>query len=100
MLHQTQGKIEIVKIEKYNIRGTEINKMQFSEIEYYLEKKGFNVNKVFQEIADEKEFIYISNGFLRGLTADENEIGEWHHFFKKENDGHFVAGKLQFDKNL
>jgi len=86
-----------MKLIKYNIRGTEMNKMQFSEIESYLEGKGLNVDDVFEKIADEKEFIYVSNGFLKGLIADENEVGEWHHFFKKEEGGNFVAGKLQFN---
>lgn len=85
-----------MKLNKYNIRGTEMNKMQFSEIEEYLEEKGLNVMEVFSQIADENEFIYVSNGFVRGLTTNENEIGEWHHYFKKEQDGSFTAGKLQF----
>jgi hypothetical protein len=84
-----------VKIQKYNIRGTEMNKLQFSEIEDYLEEKGLNVNEVFNQIADEKEFIYVSNGFISGLK-NENEDKEWHHFFKKEEDGNFTAGKLKF----
>jgi hypothetical protein len=84
-----------MKIQKYNIRGTEMNKMQFSEIEDYLEEKGMNVNEVFALLADEKEYIYVSNGFIKGLTS-ENEHGEWHHYFKKELDGNFVAGKLRF----
>jgi len=83
-------------LQKYNIRGTEINKIQFSEIESYLEEKGFNINSVFDMIADEKENVYVSNGFVKGLTAEVNEDGEWHHFFKKDIDGHFIAGKLQF----
>ena len=87
-----------MKSQKYNIRGTEMNKMQFSEIEDYLEEKGLNVNEIFEMIADEKEFIYVSNGFVRGLTATENEIGEWHHYFQKEEDGNFVAGKMKFKK--
>ena len=86
-----------MKLNKYNIRGTEMNKMQFSEIEYYLEEKGLNVMEVFAQIADENEFIYVSNGFVRGLTTNENEIGEWHHYFKKEADGSFTAGKLKFN---
>ena len=86
-----------MKSQKYNIRGTEMNKMQFSEIEDYLEEKGLNVNEIFEMIADEKEFIYVSNGFVSGLRSDENESGEWHHFFKKEEDGSFTAGKLKFN---
>ena len=84
-----------MKIEKYNIRGTEMNKIQFSEIEYYLEEKGFNVNEAFDLLADEREYVYVSNGFLTGLS-NENTQGEWHHFFKKEEDGNFVAGKMMF----
>ena len=73
-----------------------MNKMQFSEIEEILIEKKFNVQEVFEKIADQNEFIYVSNGFIKGLTSEANEFGEWHHFFKKENDGTFVAGKLQF----
>lgn len=87
-----------MKLSKYNIRGTEMNKMQFSEIVDYLEEKGLNVNEVFAMIADSNEFIYVSNGFIRGLTTSVNETGEWHHFFKKEGDGNFVAGKMNFTK--
>lgn len=86
-----------MKIQKLQIRGTEINKMQFSEIEGFLEEKGLNVNNVFNQIADEKEFIYVSNGFVRGLTSETNEVGEWHHFFKKETNNFFTAGKLHFN---
>ena len=85
-----------MNITKLHIRGSEINKLQFSEIESYIEEKGLNVNAIFQMIADESEMVYVSNGFLRGLMRDENEVGEWHHFFKKDIDGHFIAGKLQF----
>jgi len=85
-----------MKIQKYNIRGTEMNKVQFSEIESYLDEKGLNVNEAFEMLADENEFIYVSNGFIKGLTTNENEEKEWHHFFKKENDGCFVAGKMMF----
>lgn len=86
-----------MKVQKYNVRGTEMNKIQFSEIEFDLENKGLNVNEVFEMIADESEFIYVSNGFLSGLRKDVNDNGEWHHYFKKESDGSFVAGKLQFN---
>jgi hypothetical protein len=85
-----------MKTEKYNIRGTEVNKIQFSEIESYLEEKGMNVNNVFNQIADEKEFVYVSNGFVSGLT-NNNEPGEWHHYFAKCSDGSFEAGKLYFN---
>lgn len=72
-----------MEMQKYNIRGTEINKIQFSEIESYLEDKGININATFDMISDEKEFVYVSNGFVKGLTAEVTESGEWHHFFKK-----------------
>ena len=85
-----------MKIDKYNIRGTEMNKMQFSEIADYLEEKGMNVNEVFEMLADEREYIYVSNGFINGLKSNDNEHGEWHHYFKKDIDGHFIAGKLKF----
>jgi len=39
-----------------DIRGTRMNKIQFSEIESILEKKGLNVNEAFDLLADEKEF--------------------------------------------
>lgn len=85
-----------MKTQKYNIRGTEINKAQFSEIEGYLEEKGFNADQWFSMMADENEMIYVSNGFVKGLKSDENEAGEWHHYFKKESDGSFSAYKMSF----
>ncbi len=83
--------------QKLHIRGTEMNKMQFSEIEDYLTEIGINVNEAFELMADEKEFVYVSNGFVNGLKKEENEKGEWHHFFKKDQDGNFEAGKLKFN---
>lgn len=85
-----------MKATKFNHRGSEFNKIQFCEIEDYLTQKGLNVDAIFQMIADENEFIYVSNGFVSGLLND-NEDGEWHHFFKKDTDGNFIAGKLRFD---
>lgn len=84
-----------MKYTTYQIGGSRINKMQFSEMEDYLIEKGLNVDAIFGMIADENEFVYVSNGFISGLV-NENEDGEWHHFFKKDIDGHFIAGKLQF----
>ena len=81
---------------KLHIQGTEINKIQFSEIEQYLEEKGLNVDSIFAMIADEKEFIYVSNGFVAGLKKEENENGEWHHYFVNEG-GYFSAGKMMFN---
>jgi len=87
----------IMNYQTLNIRGTQMNKMQFSEIESYLEEKNLNVMSFFNQLADEKEFIYVSNGFIRGLESEENEVGEWHHFFKKQLDGSFEAGKISFN---
>lgn len=86
-----------MKILKYNIRGTEMNKMQFSEIDELLSEKGINANEAFDLMADENEMVYVSNGFIMGLNAKKNEAGEWHHFFKKDIDGNFTAGKLKFN---
>ena len=83
--------------QKYNIRGTEMNKMPFSEIESYLEEKCLDVMSIFMQIADDNEYVYVSNGFVRGLREENNEVGEWHHYFKKESDGNFIAGKLNFN---
>lgn len=85
-----------MKSTQFNYRGTTINKIQFSEIEEYLEEKEFNVNNCFNMLADENEFIYVSNGFVRGLTSEENEDVEWHHFFKKDEEGNFEAFKMSF----
>jgi hypothetical protein len=85
-----------MKIQKLNIRGSVFNKVQFSEICDDLEDLGFDVDSVFNLICDDKEFCYVSNGFLNALRTPIQE-GEWHHFFKKEDDGSFVAGKLNFD---
>ena len=79
-----------------DIRGTRMNKIQFSEIEGILEEKGLNVNEALDLLADEREFVYVSNGFLNGLKKEENELGEWHHYFKKANDGSFEARKYNF----
>lgn len=85
-----------MKTEKYNIRGTEMNRIQFSEIEDLLSDKGINVNKAFELMADDREFVYVSNGFVRGLNSEINESGEWHHFFVKDGNT-FEAKKFQFN---
>lgn len=86
-----------MKIQKLNIRGTEMNKIHFPEIEPYLEEKGMDVMTAFDLLADENEFIYVSNGFVSGLKTNENDVGEWHHFFKKGSDNCFEAGKMKFN---
>lgn len=86
-----------MKVQTFTHRGSQINKIPFSEIEYDLQDKGFNTNELFCKMADENEFIYVSNGFLRGLNEDVNQDGEWHHYFKKDSDGDFYAEKLKFN---
>ena len=86
-----------MEVTKIYHRGTEINKIQFSEIEYLLEEKNIDVMDAFEQMADSKEFVYISNGFLTGLNADEADFNEWHHFFKKDADGNFEADKFYFN---
>lgn len=85
-----------MKSTTFTHRGSTINKLQFSEIEFYLEEKGINVNEAFAMMADENEFVYVSNGFLMGLKEETNNEGEWHHYFKKDGDS-FEAGKLKFN---
>jgi len=87
-----------MEIQKFNHRGTEINKIAFSEIEFDLEGKGLDVDSVFMQIANEKEYIFVSNGFVNALEREENvSANEWHHYFIKESDGHFRAEKLNFN---
>ena len=83
-----------MKTFQFNHRGTTINKVQFAEIESYLEDKGIDAMKAFMLMADEKEFVYVSNGFLNGLRNPTSE-GEWHHYFLKEGK-EFNAFKLSF----
>ena len=84
-----------MKAIQFNHRGTTINKLQFSEVEEIFKEKGFNVNNCFDRMADENEFIFVSNGFLSGLKNENNDT-EWHHFFKKDEDGNFEAFKMSF----
>lgn len=93
-------KHRVMKIEiaaKFSSRGTEINKVFFSDMEDALEEKGFNISEVFGMLADENEVVYVSNGFVAGLERSENEDGEWHHFFVKQPDGSFTAEKFKFN---
>lgn len=84
-----------MNIQRFFSRGTQINKIAFSDIESYLEEKGMNVNEAFALMADEREYVYVSAGFVRGLRG-ESEEGEWHHYFTKDADGDFVASKMKF----
>lgn len=85
-----------IKYQELHIRGKRIYRIPFSEIEDYLVEKGLNSTEIFNLMADENEYVYVSNGFYRGLLNNENDEGEWHHYFRKDEDGDFVAGKLQF----
>ena len=99
-LYGNQKEIEIMSIkitQELDIRGTRMNKVSFWEIEDILVSKGIDSNKAYNDLADEKEMCYLSNGFISGLQKEENEQGEWHHFFKKEEDGSFEAGKFNFN---
>lgn len=84
--------------ETFNYRGSEFQKVYFSDIEDDLIDFGFNSDELFELMADENECVYVSNGFLRGLK-NQPEIGEWHHYFKRNDEGDFDAFKLNFDIN-
>jgi hypothetical protein len=86
-----------MKTEKINYRGTEINKIDFYELEDFLEEKGL-YKKVFNNCLNEENgCVYISNGFLLGLKTEENTPNEWHHYFVKQLDGSFECEKLNFN---
>ncbi|CAB4153424.1 hypothetical protein UFOVP622_36 [uncultured Caudovirales phage] len=86
-----------MKTEKINYKGTEINKVNFYELEELLEEKGI-YKKVFNNcLNEENDCVYISNGFLLGLTTEENTPNEWHHYFIKQLDGSFECEKLNFN---
>lgn len=83
---------------KFTYRGTEINKIDINSIESLLENKGININEAYSLMGDgQSDFIYVSNGFLRGLNDLDTQPKEWHHYFKKNNDDSFEAFKLNFD---
>ena len=87
--------LQEIKATAFNHRGSQINRLQFSEIEDYLNEKGINVDNAFNEMADEHEYIYVSNGFINALDR-ENDPSEWHHYFIKDGSNHFIAKKLRF----
>jgi hypothetical protein len=79
-------------------RGTTINKIELNEWYDLMLDKGMDADDAYNVIADESnECIYISNGFVNGLLNDENEPGEWHHYFVKQSDGSFEAAKYYFN---
>lgn len=94
-----QQKQTVMNTVKFFNNGSTFNKVQFSEIEFDLDKLNLNINECFILMADEKEFVYVSDGFLTGLRKDIDEIesGEWHHYFKKDENGNFDAFKLNFN---
>lgn len=89
---------ETMNIQKIHNRGTEINKINFYDLEEFLEEKGI-YDKAFENLLNEKnDFVYISNGFLYSLRSTEDvQPNEWHHYFKKDESGFFEAFKLMFD---
>lgn len=90
--------------QKFNYRGSEFNQVLFSELEDVIEYDTDNtflqenINNMFSLMADEHEHVYISNGFIRGLYTefDEIENSEWHHYFKKDEQDNFEAYELPF----
>lgn len=83
-----------MKTQTIYSRGTQINKIAFSEIEDYIVDLGLNANEVSDALCGDGDFAYVSSGFLRGLKGAEQ--GEWHHYFVKA-DGEFEARKLNFN---
>lgn len=88
-----------MQIIKLNIRGTEMNKVDFSDIEEMLENKGINILEANALMADDNDKVFVSNGFLSGLKNETTEVNEWHHYFVKQEDGTFEASKLNFYNN-
>lgn len=86
----------------FNHRGTTINKIDLTNFQEELDFLGLDFMSVWMELGDgETDFIYVSNGFLGLLNNPENMTdGEWHHFFKKNNDGTFEACKFQFNDRV
>ena len=76
-------------------RGTEINKINVWDNEDVFEAKGFDPFTICMELGGGDDFIYVSNGFVHGMSQEENTPGEWHHYFVKV-DGCFEAEKFKF----
>ena len=75
-----------------NYRGTMIMKCHISDVETSLLNKGLNIDVLFGD----DDYCYVSDGFLTGLAKEENESGEWHHYFTKEG-AIFNANKMYFN---
>lgn len=73
-------------------RGTEIKKVHINSVQEYLETKGLDIDTLFGD----DDYMYVSDGFIRGLYAEENTDGEYHHYFTKNYDGTFDAHKMNF----
>lgn len=86
----------------FNHRGTTINKIDLFDFQYELESLGFNIYELCAQIGqDGEEIAYVSNGFLAGLREfEDNNDGEWHHYFVKDEEGCFTAGKLKFNNRI
>lgn len=84
----------MISVQKISHRGTEINKISLND--NYDELSELNYFNELCLIADEKEIIYVSNGFLNALKKEKFEEGEWHHYFVKDKEGHFEAEKFNF----
>ena len=89
-------------LRKFGHRGSDFNKVQICEVEEEI-KWGDNeflkthLSTILDLISSEcGEYAYVSNGFIRGLETSFEDIqeDEWHHFFKKDGDDHFIAYKL------
>lgn len=87
-----------MNVQKFNYRGTEINKVLFEELEDAMTSLGMNVKESKMLLTDnlESDFAYVSNGFLCGLRQEEITQNEWHHYFIKQNDSSFEAEKFNF----
>ena len=83
-----------------NYKNTTINKIHFEDLRDIMTDKGLNhiaIQGVLNTICGDDDYAYVSNGFLRGMSAEEIEIQEWHHYFIKEGV-EFLSGKLNFHK--
>jgi hypothetical protein len=79
-------------------KNTTINKIHFEDLSDMMADKGLNhsaIQGVLNTICGDDDYAYVSNGFLRGMSSDEIEMQEWHHYFIKDGS-EFSAGKLNF----
>lgn len=82
-------------------RGTSIIKLWICDkVEEMLENINISPRQLEDQIGDGNGYIYISNGFLSALEYGSVEEREWHHYFKKDEDGNFYAGKYCFNRQI